>query len=278
MSNAFEPQFTGTIYDDEIKQNRKSKGCLIGCLAAAGACVLMIACAGFGVYKFASGAINTYTSTEPMELESVEYSEEQMAELNERVETFREKLNAGETPDEELVLTADDINAWISDDERLRDRIFVRIEDDQVKGDVSMPLDWMPLGEGRFFNGSGTFDVSMEGGVLIVTMQEATVNGEPVPEPVMEGFRKENLAKDMYEKQENAEFMRKFEDIRIEDGKFILRVKRTEADSTQETSESEELPTEDLPAGSTPTADDTEAAPPAPTESAPVESTPAEAA
>ncbi|MCO8122313.1 hypothetical protein NHH03_11230 [Stieleria sp. TO1_6] len=232
MTNAFEPQHPGT--DPIPQQSGSGKGCLIGCLLAGGFIVCAAICAGVGGYWFLSSQITKYTSETPIDLPTVEYSAEQLAELDSRVESFREKLNEGETPEQDLVLTADDINAMISKNKDLKGKVFVKIEDDQVKGDVSIPIDKLPGGKGRFFNGAASFDVSMDGGVLIVTVDQATLNGEPIPEAILESFRKENLAKDVYSKPENAKFMRQFEDIRIEDNRFVLRVKRDQDPNDQD--------------------------------------------
>ncbi len=224
MSNFVDPQTPGT--EPQVQSSGSGNGCLWGCLIAGGLFIGSILCAGFGGYWLISSQIAKYTSDTPVELPTVEYSEEELAKLDARVETFREKLDAGETPEEDLVLTADDINALISKNEDLKGKVYVKIENNQVEGDVSIPLDKLPMGKGRYFNGSATFDVSMDGGVLIVTVDQAELNGEPVPEEFMQPMRQENLAKDVYKDPENAKFMSRFEDIRIEDDKFILRVKR----------------------------------------------------
>ncbi|PNY38306.1 hypothetical protein C2E31_03055 [Rhodopirellula baltica] len=237
MSNAFEPQFTDEPV--QIQRSGTGKGCLIGCLIAGGLFAAACICAGVGAWMFFTNVRDQYTSTEPMDLKTVEYSDEEMKTLKNRIEGFRQKLNAGETPEQDLELTADDINAWISADEKLKGKVFVRIEDDQVRGDVSMPLDGLPMGSGRYFNGSGTFDVSMENGELNVRMQKAEVNGEPVPEPFMEGMRGENLAKEFSKQPENAEFLKKFEDISVKDGKFILRAKRDTGENDESVSPNE---------------------------------------
>lgn len=219
------------------------KGCLWGCLIVAGLGISLVVCAGLGGYWFVSSTIAKYTADAPVELPTVEYDEAQMRELENRMETFQKGLQSGEPPAEDLVLTAEEINALIATNKDFRGRVFVEIVDGQVKGDVSFPLSDIPGGQGRYFNGSATFDVSMEDGVLIVTAEQAEVNGSPVPPSIMEGIRQENLAKDLYKDAENAKFMRQFEDIRIEDGKVILRVKRdpegvdtpAEADASSET-------------------------------------------
>ena len=226
MANVYEPQSPG---NEPMPQSSGSgKGCLWGCLIAVGLFVAAVLCAGVGGYFFVSSQITKYTSETPVELPTVEYTEDQLAELDSRVESFREKLDAGETPEEDLILTADDINAMIGKNEDFKGKVYVKIENDQVKGDVSFPTDMIPfgIGKGRFLNGSATFDVSMDGGVLIVTAEQVEVNGEPLPEEFMQGLRNENLAKDVYKDPKNAKLMRQFEDIRIEGDKFILRVKR----------------------------------------------------
>lgn len=224
MANVVDPQMQGQ--EPQPQSSGSGKGCLWGCLIVGGLFVASILCAGFGGYWFLSRQVEKYTSETPVKLPTVEYSEEDLAALEARVESFKEKLDAGETPDEDLILTADDINALITKNEDLKGRVFVKIENNQVEGDVSFPLDKLPMGKGRYFNGSATFDVSMDDGFLVVTAQEATVNGEAVPDEFMEGLRQENLAKEVYKDPENEKFMRQFEDIRVEDNKFILRVKR----------------------------------------------------
>ncbi|MCS7468445.1 hypothetical protein NZK35_17470 [Stieleria sp. ICT_E10.1] len=224
MSNFVDPRTSGS--EPQVQSSGSGNGCLWGCLIAGGLFIGSILCAGFGGYWLISSQIAKYTSDTPVDLPTVEYSEEELAKLDARVETFREKLDAGETPEEDLVLTADDINALISKNEDFKGKVYVKIENNQVEGDVSIPLDKVPMGKGRYFNGSATFDVSMDGGVLIVTVDQAELNGEPLPEEFMQAIRQENLAKDVYKDPENAKFMSRFEDIRVEDDKFILRVKR----------------------------------------------------
>jgi hypothetical protein len=224
-----------------MQSSSSGKGCLWGCLIAFGLGICLLLCAGFGSYFWLRNEIAKYTSETPKELQTVDYEKEEMEALETRVESFRTKLDEGQTPEEDLVLTAEEINALIGNNEDLRGRVFVKIEDGQVKGDVSFPLDKLGV-KGRYFNGSGTFDVSMENGELVVNAQEAVVNDEPVPEQFMTEFRKQNLAKEFYDDADSAKFLRKFEDIRVEGDKIILKVRRDQdaASSGSETQESGE--------------------------------------
>lgn len=184
-------------------------------------------------YWFVSSTLAAYTSTEPMEIETVEYSEEDLAVLKARMDAFNDAIESGKVPEEDLILTAADINALIADDEELRGRVFVRIEDGEIEGDVSFPLDAIPGMKGRYFNGSATMDVSMDDGHLFVHAKKAEVNGEPVPEQFMKGMRDENLAKKMNQDPEQQKFLRNFKDIRIDDDKLILEVQRESKDSAE---------------------------------------------
>ena len=124
--------------------------------------------------------------------------------LKDRVEAFRKAVEAG-TPIEPLVLTSDDLNALIEDNPELKGMIYVKIEGDEVKGQVSIPLDKLNFGmvRGRYLNGEADFKASLFDGVLIVTLEAIEVNGKKLPEEFMKELRKQNVAKDVY-KDEKA--------------------------------------------------------------------------
>ena len=80
----------------------------------------------------------------------------------------------------------------------------------------------MPGCKGRYFNGRISLKASLENGVLIVTLEDAEVNGESLPSEFIDSLRRENLAKDAYKDPKSAEFLRKFERLTIEKDKIIL--------------------------------------------------------
>ena len=65
---------------------------------------------------------------------------EQRQALKDRVEAFRKAVNEGKAT-EPLVLTGDDLNVLIEDNAELKGTIFVKVEGDELKGRVSIPLD-----------------------------------------------------------------------------------------------------------------------------------------
>lgn len=203
-------------------------GCLLGGVLALGLICLLVLCAGAGTYFWVSDQIEKYTAEQPVELPVVRYSEEQLEQLEKRIETFVSKIDEGEVPEQDLVLTAEEINALIAKEEDFRGNVFVKIEDGKIVGDVSIPTDPIPGGKDRYLNASATIEATLEGGVLIVNLADAEVNGEPVPKAILDGISRANLAKDLYKDKEVAEKMRKFESLAIEDDKIVLKLRRDE--------------------------------------------------
>ncbi|MEO8271886.1 MAG: hypothetical protein ABI557_19340, partial [Aureliella sp.] len=145
-------------------------GCLIGgCLMTMLLMVGGMAVVGFGAYRYFSQQIVQNTSTEPRNLPVVELSPDEMKEIETRIDTFQKKVDQGQAPDT-LVLTADELNALIGQQEKLRERVFVKIEDGLIQADISFPTDGFPGGKGRYFNGSARVDASLENGKLVVTL------------------------------------------------------------------------------------------------------------
>ncbi len=196
--------------------------CVWGCLVMFLLAGFVVVGGGVGAYWWIQGQVTKYTADTGADLPVVELPEAELAEVRDRVDNFKETIEAGETPDD-LVLTAEELNALITKDENLRGKIFVTIEDGEVGGELSIPADAFPGGKGRFFNASAKFDVSLENGVLIVTLADAEVKGEKLPQQFMEAMSKENFAKDMYKDPEMAKTLGRIESISIDHDKIVLK-------------------------------------------------------
>ena len=213
---------------------KQGRGCFFwGCMITL-ALLLVIAIAvgigGYMVYSKVVGAVLPYTSEEAVELPAVKSSPGQYAEIEKRVNAFTKAVNADEKA--ELALTADEINILISEHPNcswLKGVIFVKIEDDQIKADLSVPLGEVPFVsmspalKNRYFNASGSVKVFLRNGMLVVAPEALSVRGEPIPEKDMKEGRKLNLARNAYKNQENMEFIGKLESIDVEDGKIVIR-------------------------------------------------------
>jgi hypothetical protein len=208
----------------------RQRGCIFyGCLIASILAVLFViltAVVAFFGYRFVNRLVLEYTATTPRDLPKVEMPADQRQALKTRVEGFQKAVEAG-TPTEPLVLTSDDLNALIDENEELKGKIFVKIEGDEVKGQVSIPLEKVGFSmfQGRYLNGEADLKASLSDGVLIVTLDSVEVNGKSPPDEIMKGLREQNLAKDAYKDEKTASMMRKIESLEIKDGKIVLRVR-----------------------------------------------------
>ncbi|TWT85721.1 hypothetical protein Pla123a_05280 [Posidoniimonas polymericola] len=225
------PTDNPNAYDaPEAPPEKKPKGCMFwGCLIVGIGGVLMLLLlvgGGFGAYFWAKGQIEQYTSTEPAEIPVSEATDEEIAEIQARVDALQQAVeNDQPAAQNEVVLTADDINALIASNQDMKGKVYVTIENGEVTGDVSMPLDDLPMGKGRFLNAKVTLNASYEDGVPIVTLKGGSVKGQPLPQQFIDALANENLAKDLLKDPKVAEKLRKFDSIKVEGDKIILRLK-----------------------------------------------------
>ncbi|MEO8270486.1 MAG: hypothetical protein ABI557_12255, partial [Aureliella sp.] len=73
--------------------------------------------------------------------------------------------------------------------------------------------------------GSARVDASLENGKLVVTLDSAELNGQPIPESLMSSLRNQNLAKDMNGNPEFAKTLAEFERLEVDGDKIILTPK-----------------------------------------------------
>ena len=206
----------------------KQRGCFFyGCLSLAIVGLLLIVALVVGGYflkKTVNRWIADYTDSAPATIEKVEYTREQMEALYARLQAFKDAMDKGEAP-AELVLSADDLNALAGADRKLSGKVFVQLDGDRLKGNVSLPLDDIgPLKlKGRHLNGTAAFNMTLENGFLEVKLDAVEVKGKSLPDAFLKELKKENLAKEIASEPKAAEAISKLESFQIKDGKMILR-------------------------------------------------------
>ena len=209
----------------------KKRGCwFYGCvtLAIVGVISLVV---GIFVVRWALALpeklVNDFTDSAPVPIESVTLPPPERTTLEERLTAFQAALDGrGGAP--EIILTARELNALIAENIDLKGKLFVLIEDDRIKGRVSVPLkeDIGPFKvKGRYLNATASFKVSLSGGTLVVLLDDAEVNGRTLPALARNELRKTNLAEDAQRDPANAEKIARFESLRIAGGNIILRGK-----------------------------------------------------
>jgi hypothetical protein len=240
--------------DPYAEPPRKPRGCLFyGCLIAgilALLTVLMIAAFIFLGIRAYFNVRDHYTSPTPMVLPKLEMSDEERKALRDRIDAFSDALEDGEDA-EPLVLTGDELNAFLLEDSELKDRVHFVVEGDQLKGEMSVPLGdtGLPGLKGRYLNGEATFRASLQNGQLVINAESAEINGQRIPDKYMAEFRKANLVEDAMDKPITARILRSLQSIEIKDGKVIItpmpkevRVRRKKAKEAPKKEEPAEEP------------------------------------
>ncbi len=170
--------------------------------------------------------INQFTDTRPDVLPTVDMSPSDIASLEDRVRAFRENIQAGR-PTPPLSLSAQEINGLIAGDaglEPLKGKVFVTIEGNELKGQVSLPMEdaGLPMFKGRYLNGTGTFEISLNNGILRLTARRLEVKGRPVPSTYMQEIRKQNLARIFNDKPRVTAVLDRLSEVKVEDGRLVI--------------------------------------------------------
>jgi len=216
---------------------RKKRGCFFyGCLTLV-ILTILIGVAGFFAVRYAlnkfTALIEQYTDPAPAALPEAALSAGDYEQLQGRLAEFQEALD-GRKDAPPLTLTANELNALIANHASMKewkDRLRVTIDGDQIKGQVSLPLDriasmpFLSRLKGRYLNGSTVLKASLENGLLDVHMMSLEVKGMKPPEEVMTQLRGENLAKDIRNRPEVSANLRKLDSLEIQDGLVTLKAK-----------------------------------------------------
>jgi hypothetical protein len=205
---------------------KKGRGCFFyGCLTMA-ALFVVFCIVAFVAVRWIKKEIATYTDPAPIQLPVVEMSDKEFQALDQRVKAFSDAMSKA-LPGTTLTLTEREINALVARTPELKQAagmVYIGFTNDQVRAQLSIPLQRIkPIAKGRFFNGEATFNLSLKNGVLIVTLDQASVKGVALPETFMKEARKENLAKDAYKKRENAEMLGKLESIEVVNDTIVIK-------------------------------------------------------
>lgn len=218
-------------------QKPKGRGCFFyGCLTM----VILFLVVAIGGYFAARAMVNSfvakYTDTTPMELPIVELSKTEMEELDRRLATFKDGVEADKSVPA-LVLRADEINALIQRNAEMKSKVSIGFEDDQVKGKISLPLgEWnVPIIrrwlKGRYLNGTAGLKPTLQNGVLIVTLQSVEVKGQAIPADILASLKNRNLAETFYSDSKTADVMSRLASIEIKDGKVTIKPRTKEGAS-----------------------------------------------
>lgn len=211
-----------------VEGEKKHGCCFYGCITMVILVVLVVVGIWVAVNQGIKWLVREYTAEEAVALPVVEYAPEVVSEIDQRLQVFNAAI-ADNKPADPLVLSADDINALIAgrdDMKELKGRLHVTIEDNQLKGRISVPLELLApnykKAKGRFVNGSVVLDASTQGGVLVLRVTDAELRGKHLPAAAMEELKKQNLLEKFYEDVEKMKSIQRIKSIEMRDGKLVV--------------------------------------------------------
>ena len=210
-----------------MAEGKKGRGCFFyGCVTLIIVAILAIAGIFFGIRYGIKYARDRYTANQPVAVAPVALPETEGQAVVKRVDEFKKQIQAG-TATNALVLTGDELDYWIrnSASAQLRDNMHVKITNDQVRAQLSMPLDALgPAWQGRFLNGDANVGITVRNGVVAFDLRSVTVGDKPVPPQILAGMS-QNMEWKLQPNDPNAALVTGFKDIEVKDGKIILHPK-----------------------------------------------------
>jgi hypothetical protein len=213
---------------------RSRPGCLFyGCLTLAILALVIGGAIGIGLYygvKKFDQTVQDYTATTPADLPAVAMTDAEYSALDQRFAAFGVDLRDGRAT-EPLALTSDEINALLNRSKAMEDwkgRIHVWMEGEELRGQVSLPLDPIAEGpilnrlEGRYLNGAAHLSVGMENGRLAVRLRNMEVNDRIIPVEIMQRLSTINLAEAAYDNPDSTSLLSRIREIQVKDGRLVI--------------------------------------------------------
>jgi hypothetical protein len=214
----------------EAPPQRKGLGCLgRGCLILL-VFVIVLAIAGFagmywGLHRHSALFYGSYWLAKtrsfaeaPTPVPQFSGSEQQVQLAQERWQEFEQKTRAGQPA--EIELSADDINALISTSEGVRGKVFVSIDGDLPRLQMSVPIGEFFGKPGYYFNGDVIIGVNGAQSLDNPQVNRITINGEQAPVDFLKWKYRSRHLREYLADHGNAYDIGTIE---IRDGKAILR-------------------------------------------------------
>ena len=105
---------------------------------------------------------------------TVDMSDEELELVKDRLKLFIDEIRIpghDHSPREDLIITQDEINGFISHSDYLRGNMYVELQKDTIKEKYSLPVEMLPGGKGRYFVGSDYLKLEPNQDVVEIEME-----------------------------------------------------------------------------------------------------------
>lgn len=203
--------------------SNKKPGCLFwGCLTVGimfflgGGCVGLIA---YQSYK----TLESITADSPAPIPIYPVTPTEKEAILDRIQIFQTGLSNNQSV--ELKLTANDLNALVAINPESVGKIYFDIQDNFLLLQQNMPLNNIPGFSDQYINGTVALSVNFENGQLTVIPQDFLIDGNPIPQQIVESMKQQNLAQIILDNNQDIKlFLSQVDQIRIENGEVSLIV------------------------------------------------------
>lgn len=219
------------VISNDSQPKPAGRGCVFyGCLTTAALAIVLLLTGYLTVRYIVNTGIENYTDSTPQEFEKIVISTAEREALLDRVAEFNEARGKTNQP-VELTLTSAEINALIAEDKsenKIGDSLRVKIEEDGLNARVTIPLEqfskfpFLSRLKGRHFNGGLRIAVTLEDGNAKISIVSAEVNGDTLPEEILEAIEKEISSQKTLNNPEIRKQLDRLDWIKIEDGKIRI--------------------------------------------------------
>jgi len=145
-------------------------------------------------------------------------SNQQIQLVQEHWQDFEQKTRAGQSA--EIELSADDINALIATSEGVHEKVFVSIDRDQFRLQLSVPIGEFFGREGYYFNGDVVIELEGTQSLDGPRFRRVMINGQQVPTDFLNWKYRFRQLREYLAEQGNAY---EIGTIEIRDSKVVVR-------------------------------------------------------
>lgn len=129
-------------------------------LGLVGVSILLMTIAVTWMYVWTRIQVQRYTVPEGRELPATFIPVAEIQLVKDRATMFVDSIEAGVIPDNDFRITVDEMNGFIAQSNYLRSHAYVTVDSkDTIQMDMSLPMDFLPGGKGRFFVGTVRMEI-----------------------------------------------------------------------------------------------------------------------
>ncbi len=202
-----------------------------GCLFYLGIAALLLAVLG-ALFMVSIGlmmkkSVDKFTDTKPIEFIDQPIDPDYIEAVKLKVKLFSDAVKNG-VDEIEISLNEDEINTLIRTHGSLsilKDMVRITLQDQKLKGEVSLPLKKLKTGilNDRYINGMAEFKLAHENDKLNIHLESLKIKDQDIPAQFMANLSQVNFANEISKNPKANNAMKYILGINVEDDNLIIK-------------------------------------------------------